>query len=85
VTRPRPALVFLANDRCDQENLIAQLKQLGATRMPGTPCSKWAYLVMASLAWSLKAWFGLLLPETGRWAARYAAEKAAVLRMKSAR
>ena len=30
---------------------------------------------------SLKAWFALRLPETGRWAARYAAEKAAVLRM----
>ena len=38
-------------------------------------------MVMAALAWTLKAWFALLLPETGRWAVRYAAEKAAVLRM----
>jgi hypothetical protein len=76
-------LVFLANDRCNQENLIAQLKHgVGATRMPvDTLLSNWAYMVMAALAWTLKAWFALRLPETGRWAARYAAEKRAVLRM----
>jgi hypothetical protein len=76
-------LVFLANDRCNQENLIDQLKHgVGATRMPvDTLRSNWAYMVMAALAWSLKAWFALRLPETGRWAARYAAEKSAVLRM----
>ena len=38
-------------------------------------------MVMAALGWTLKAWFALLLPETGRWATRYAVEKAAVLRM----
>jgi hypothetical protein len=38
-------------------------------------------MVMSGLAWTLKAWFGLRLPETGRWGGRYAAEKAAVLRM----
>lgn len=77
------AVVFLANDRCNQENLIEQLKHgVGATRMPvDTLVSNWAYMVMAALAWTLKAWFALRLPETGRWAARYAAEKAAVLRM----
>ena len=80
---PQPDIVFLANDRCQQENLIDQLKHgVGATQMPvDTLLSNWAYLVMATLAWSLKAWFALLLPETGRWAARYTAEKAAVLRM----
>ena len=79
----RPDLVFLANDRCNQENLIDQLKHgVGATRMPvDALLSNWAYMVMAALAWTLKAWFALRLPETGRWAARYAAEKAAVLRM----
>jgi hypothetical protein len=81
-TTPAAELVFFANDRCNQENLIAQLKQVGATRMPvDTLLSNWAYLVMAALAWTLKGWFGLRLPETGRWARRYAAEKAAVLRM----
>jgi hypothetical protein len=76
-------LVFLANDRCNQENLIDQLKHgVGAIRMPvDTLLSNWAYMVMAALAWTLKAWFALRLPTTGRWAARYAAEKAAVLRM----
>jgi hypothetical protein len=76
-------MVFLANDRCQQENLIDQLKHgVGATRMPvDTLLSNWAYMVMAALAWTLKAWFALRLPETGRWAARYAAEKATVLRM----
>jgi hypothetical protein len=76
-------IVFLANDRCNQENLIDQLKHgVGATRMPvDTLLSNWAYMVMAALAWTFKAWFALRLPETGRWAVRYAAEKAAVLRM----
>ncbi len=76
-------VVFLANDRCNQENLIDQLKHgVGATRMPvDTLLSNWAYMVMTALAWTLKAWFALRLPETGRWAARYAAEKAAVLQM----
>jgi hypothetical protein len=76
-------VVFLANDRGNQENVIDQLKHgVGATRMPvDTLLSNWAYMVMAALAWTLKAWFALRLPETGRWAARYAAEKAAVLRM----
>jgi hypothetical protein len=76
-------VVFLANDRCNQENLIDQLKHgVGATRMPvDTLLSNWAYMVMAALAWTLKAWFALRLPDSGRWAARYAAEKAAVLRM----
>jgi hypothetical protein len=76
-------IVFLANDRCNQENLIDQLKHgVGATGMPvDTLLSNGAYMVMAALAWTLKAWFALRLPETGRWAARYAAEKAAVLQM----
>jgi hypothetical protein len=79
----RADLIFLANDRCNQENLIDQLKHgVGATRMPvDTLLSNWAYMVMAALAWTLKAWFALRLPTTGRWAARHAAEKVAVLRM----
>src|SRR6266516_101809 len=76
-------LVFLANDRCNQENLIAQLKNgVHALRMPvNTLVSNWAYAVMASLAWTLKAWFALLLPEQGRWCEQYAVEKRAVLKM----
>ena len=75
-------VVFLANDRCDQENLIAQLKKVGAMAMPvGNLVSNWAYLVMASLAWSLKAWAALLLPEGGRWGEKYGAAKRWLLRM----
>ena len=54
-------VVFFCNDRCNQENLIEQLKNgLNALRMPvGDLVSNWAYMVMASLAWTLKAWFAL--------------------------
>ncbi len=83
LTTPASEIVFLANDRCDQENLIAQLKGgVKALAMPvGDLVSNWAYMVMASLAWSLKAWAALLLPEGGRWAAKYREEKRSLLRM----
>src|SRR6202051_607536 len=57
-------IVALANQRCDQENVIEQLKNgVNAMRMPVDDLlSNWAYMVMSSLAWNLKAWFGLLLP-----------------------
>jgi hypothetical protein len=80
---PADQIVFLANDRCNQENLIAQLKS--GVRALSAPVdnlvSNWAYMVMASLAWTLKAWFALLLPGTGRWADRHNAEKQSVLKM----
>jgi hypothetical protein len=66
-------LVLEANKRCDQENLIEQLKNgVHAMNLPvASLVSNWAYMVMASLAWSLKAWFGLMLPEAqGRGAAK---------------
>jgi hypothetical protein len=80
---PADELVLLANDRCNQENLIEQLKNgVHALRMPvGTLVSNGAYMVMASLAWTLKAWFALVLPEEGRWGEQYAAEKRTVLKM----
>jgi hypothetical protein len=82
-TTPASEIVFLANDRCDQENLIAQLKGgVKALAMPvDNLVSNWAYMVMASLAWSLKAWSALVLPEQGRWAEKYRAEKRSLLRM----
>jgi hypothetical protein len=75
------AIVRLANERCNQENLIEQLKNgVQAMRMPvDNLVSNWAYMVMASLAWTLKAWFALWLPAEGRWAAKYAVEKQSVL------
>lgn len=53
-----------AHERCDQENVIAQLKGgVNALRLPVRDLeSNWAYMVMAALAWNLKAWFGLLMP-----------------------
>jgi len=72
-----------ANGRANQENLIEQLKNgARAMEMPvGDLVSNGAYLVMASLAWTLKAWLALGLPEAGRWQERRRAEKQAVLRM----
>jgi len=80
---PAAELALLANDRCAQEQLIDQLKNgVHAMRMPvGTLVSNWAYMVMASLAWTLKAWFALVLPEEGRWGEQYRAEKQTVLKM----
>jgi hypothetical protein len=82
-TTPASEIVFCANDRCDQENLIAQLK--GGVKALAMPVdhlvSNWAYLVMASLAWSLKAWAALLVPEHPRWAEKHRAEKRSLLRM----
>lgn len=80
---PASEIVFEANARCNQENLIEQLKNgVRATSMPvDSLLSNWAYMVMASMAWTLKAWFALLLPEGGRWAAKYRQEKQTLLRM----
>ena len=57
-------MVKLANGRCDQENVIEHLKNgVNAMRMPVRDLnSNWAYMVMASLAWNLKSWFGQLMP-----------------------
>lgn len=53
-----------ARDRCNQENLIGQLKgDLHALHAPvNTLVANWAYMTMASLAWNLKAWCALLMP-----------------------
>jgi hypothetical protein len=57
-------VVFFANDRCNQENLIEQLKNgVPALRAPvNTLESNWAYMVIGTLAWSLKVWLALLQP-----------------------
>jgi hypothetical protein len=81
--QPAEAIVFEANGRCNQENLLAQLK--GDVRSLTAPVdnllSNWAYMVMGSLAWSLKAWTALALPEEGRWGERHREEKRKLLRM----
>jgi hypothetical protein len=75
-------IVFSANDRCNQENLLAQLS--GGVRALRAPLnnldSNWAYMVMTALGWNLKAWWALTLPEDpGRWQERHRAEKHWVL------
>ena len=75
-------VVFEGNDRCDQENLLAQLK--GGCRALRAPVdgleSNGAYMVMTALAWNLKAWWALSLPEEpGRWRERHRAQKLWVL------
>jgi hypothetical protein len=72
-----------ANARCNQENLIEQLKNgVHAMRVPVDGLvSNWAYMVMASLAWNLKAWYALSLPTKGRWYAKHKRQKRKVLRM----
>jgi hypothetical protein len=76
-------LVFKANDRCDQENLIAQLKGgVHALRAAvDNLVSNWAYMVMTALAWNLKAWFALQLPEPPRHKERHRAQKRRLLGM----
>lgn len=76
------ALVLQANGRGNQENVLAQLG--GGVRALRAPVdnlvSNWAYMVMTALAWDLKAWWALLLPEQpGRWQAKHQAEKRWVL------
>lgn len=61
-------VVKFANKRCDQENVIEQLKNgVNAMRMPVRDLnSNWAYMIIAALAWNLKAWYGLLMPDVTR-------------------
>ena len=82
-TMTTASIVKWANGRCNQEKLIGQLKGgVYALDMPvDNLVSNWAYMVMASLAWTLKSWFALSLPEHGRWRKKYKAEKEKVLRM----
>lgn len=76
-------IVFSCNDRCNQEKLIEQLKNgARALRAPvDNLLSNWAYMVMTALAWNLKAWAALCLPENGRWAKKHRQEKQQVLHM----
>jgi hypothetical protein len=81
---PAALIVLLANDRCNQENLNAQLK--GGVRALTAPVdnleSNWAYMVMVGLAWNLKAWWALWPTVTpGRYAESQRRDKETVLRM----
>lgn len=78
-----PEIVFGCNDRCNQENLLAQLA--GGVRALAAPVdnlySNWAYMLMTSLAWTLKAWAAMLLPVEPRKREEHQAERQTWLRM----
>jgi hypothetical protein len=81
--KPVEQIVFAANDRCGQENLLGIHKDdvRSLTAPLDSLLSNGAYMVMAALAWSLKAWAALLLPENGRWQEKHREEKTKLLRM----
>ncbi len=56
-------VVRCANERCDQENIIEQLKNgVNALRVPMYDLvSNWAHMVMAALAWNIKSWFAMMM------------------------
>jgi len=60
---PREIVEFY-RDRADHENDIEQLKNgVRAIQAPSDSLiSNWAYMVIASMAWNLKTWYGLLIP-----------------------
>jgi hypothetical protein len=76
-------IVRKANGRCNQENILEQLKNgvRALTAPVDNLLSNWAYMVIAGLAWSLKAWAALLVPERGRRAEERREEKRTLLRM----
>jgi hypothetical protein len=64
-------------------NLIAQLKSgVHALRAAvDNLVSNWAYMVMTALAWNLKAWFALSVPEHARHKGVHREQKRGLLRM----
>ena len=65
--KPARRVVTDGNKRCDQENTISQLKACGALSAPlDNLLSNWAYMLIASLAWTLKTWSGMLIRVDGR-------------------
>ena len=76
-------IVFSCNKRCDQENLIAQLKSGVRSLCAPTDnlLSNGAYMLMTSLAWTLKAWLALLLPISPRHRSKHEGERTRLLTM----
>lgn len=83
LSRSAEAIVFHANDRCQQENVVAQLGACRALHAPvDNLLSNNAYMLMTALAWNLKAWLALTLPgTTDSEAGRDAAPKRRLLTM----
>jgi len=75
-SKPTRQVVIDANARCDQENNISQLKQCALSAPLNDLTSNWAYMVIASLAWNLKIWSGLMIKPSGT--AKQKEEQAAI-------
>ena len=62
-THPPARIVELANDRCDQENIVGQLKSgINALHAPVDDLhSNWAYMLIAALAWNIKSWHAMMM------------------------
>jgi len=69
-------VVRCANERCDQENIIEQLKNgINALRVPLYDLvSNWAYMVIAALAWNIKSWFAMMMHHQAERATNVAME-----------
>ncbi len=78
-------VVMEARQRCNQENLIKQMKNgVRALRTPlNTLDPNWAFMVMTSLALSIKVWVGLNLPVAPRWHTRHLDKRWRIVRMDS--
>ncbi len=76
-------IVREANDRCQQENHLAQLYSARALYAPvDNLLSNEAHMLMTSLAWNLKAWLALMLEaRPGRWRQRRQTEKQTLLKL----
>lgn len=71
-------IIYESNKRCNQENVVAQLNAARALHAPVDELSSnWAYMVMAALSWTLKAWIALSIPEAPLEKARKATKRAA--------
>ena len=70
-TMPAARIIAESNSRCDQENIFAQGKAMGALSAPlHDLTSNWTYMVIAMLAWNLKCWLSLSLKPAGNATAR---------------
>lgn len=80
-------VIAAANRRCNQENTLSQLKACHALAAPlDGLASNGAYMAIASLAWTLKCWCGLMVRPSGRKDQRAAQQEVRrrVLRMEFA-
>jgi Transposase DDE domain group 1 len=62
-SHPAARIVELANQRCDQENILGQLKSgINALHAPVDDLhSNWAYMLIAAQAWNIKSWHAMMM------------------------